>query len=86
MYEDDDDEQEVVWQTTVDEGRFEVRVLRTGDRTGSLVVTHVESEERVAVDGVTLMYGAIFGPDVADVVDWQARAIEAIDEWIDERA
>ena len=62
-----EDEPEVVWGNTVDQGAWIVRVTRTSSYTGRLTVTHVESDTLVLDEQVTLAYQAIFGPDIADV-------------------
>lgn len=71
----------VVWQDTVDDGVWDVRVLRTsGDGyRGTLVVTHAESGTMMHAESVGLSYGAIFGPYVADVAEWQDTCIQVID-------
>lgn len=74
-----------VYQDTVDGGAYEVRVERSTEHTGQLVVERIERsgcrEQRKVLlrETVGLMYGAIFGPDVSDVSAWQHKAITVID-------
>lgn len=77
-------EVDVVWENTVDQGRFSARVTRTSDYIGQLVVTVVESKEKLLDEEVHLDYRAIFGPDVANVADWESNTIKVIDAWIAE--
>ena len=71
------------WDQTVDNGRF--RCWVTQDEDGYSGVLHVEEvpngipllEEKVGIS-----YAARFGPDVADVSDWEAKSISAIDAWL----
>lgn len=69
-------EPQVVWKSELD-GRYDVRVLRKSDYTGDLVVS--DGAEELHREEVTLSYGAIFGPDVADVAAWCDKACWVID-------
>lgn len=73
-----------VYFNTVDGGRFSVRVERLDEYHGKLTVKVVETDETLLDVGVSLSYGAIFGPDVSDVAEWQDRSIVVIDKWIEE--
>ena len=73
------DTEELVWHNTVDGGAWDCRVVRNGPGTGTLFVTRVLTGEVVLDQVVTLSYGAIFGPDVADVQGWEVMSIRAID-------
>jgi len=78
-----DDEE--VWRASVDNGTFLCRVVRAEDNpgyAGVLTVSHMQSGEVLLTEGVSLSFQAIFGPDVADVIEWQERSIEVIDEWL----
>jgi len=72
-------EPQVIWQNTVDHGKWRVRVIRSGPYTGILQIRR--DDKLVHVEGVGLAYGALFGPDIADVEEWQERAIEVIDSF-----
>lgn len=71
-----------VWSATVDNGAFKVTVNRDEERSAVLTVVHVASETTILTSQVGLSYGAIFGPDVADVAAWQVMSLDAIDEWM----
>lgn len=79
------EEQQVVWEATVDQHAYSVKVVRTNDYSGLLTVTVTETEEVLLTEEVTLSYQAVFGPDVADVSDWQETALNAIDNYINRR-
>lgn len=66
----------VVWTSTLD-GRYEITVSRTDDYHGELTIS--EGDLVLHRESVGLSYGAIFGPDVADVADWQRIAVEFVD-------
>ncbi|HKU24530.1 MAG TPA: hypothetical protein VJQ54_03605 [Candidatus Sulfotelmatobacter sp.] len=66
----------VVWTSTLD-GRYKVTVTRTGDYHGELTIS--EGDQVLHREPVGLSYGAIFGPDVSDVADWQQIAVEFVD-------
>jgi len=68
---------ERIWEQTVDQGTYVCYVERLSDYTGMLYVER--SGEEVMKEPVGLSYRALFGPDVADVAEWQERCIEAID-------
>ena len=55
-----------MWTSTLD-GKYEVTVTRTGDYYGELTIS--EDNQVLHRETVGLSYGAIFGPDVADVAD-----------------
>lgn len=69
---------EVVWENTVDQGVWLVRVVRTAPYQGLLSVIKVGGEV-VHEEPVGISYDAPFGPDVADLGQWMDRAIEVID-------
>jgi hypothetical protein len=74
-------DKDVVWESTVDGGTW--RVWVTGDpedtHRGRLRVARVADSEVILDEEVGLAYGAQFGPDIADVVEWQQQALDAID-------
>lgn len=74
-----DQEAQIIWSDTVDD-RWLVKVIRTSDRTGTLVIQDRANEDKIIhEESVGLSYGAIFGPDTDDVASWQDRAIKIID-------
>ena len=77
------DDPNVVWENTVDQGAWHckvVRVVRDGDGyTGHLTVTRVGDGEVILSREVGLAYGAMFGPDIDDLHYWEQTCIEAID-------
>jgi hypothetical protein len=72
-------EENVVYQNTIDNNTWEMKVVRVTDYQGELSVTRVADGEVVHTAIVGLAYGAIFGPDAADVADWQDAALKVID-------
>lgn len=72
---------DVVWQQTLDQGAYTLRVTRADEDTALLQVIDNETEEVILTkDRLPLAYGARFGPDVDDVAEWQAMTIEAVDD------
>lgn len=74
-----DEEDSVVWENSVDQGIWAVKVVRIAPYQGKLTVTHVALDKMILETEVGLAYDAVFGPDVADVAMWQESCIEAID-------
>lgn len=70
-----------VYSTTLDK-RYAVTVRRTGPYHGELTIA--EGGQILFRQDVGLSYNAQFGPDVADVADWQDIAINFIDGAKDE--
>jgi len=70
---------ELVWWATLDD-RYQVEVHRTGPRTGILYVfDHRDGDKELASWPVGLSFGAVLGPDIDDVVDWQNKIVDFID-------
>lgn len=69
-------EAQEIWKCTLD-GRYEVKVVRTGQYSGLLTIS--ENNETKFQEEVGLSYGAIFGPDSDDVELWESIAIDAVD-------
>lgn len=68
-----------IWQAELD-GYYDVRVLRiAGLYQGILKVTDTRDGSVLLEETVAVSYGAVFGPDMADVADWQDRAVQAVD-------
>lgn len=74
----DEQEQQTVWESTLDE-RYRCVVVRERPYLGHLTVTDTETEEVLMGRDVRLAFDAMVGPDVADVRQWQEMAIEAVD-------
>jgi hypothetical protein len=70
------DERQLVWEAELD-NRYRCEVRRTDDYAGELKM--VDGERVLICENVGLMYGALFGPDVSDVVDWQDKCTAAAD-------
>lgn len=73
-----------IWGGTVDGEKFTVKVCPDpsgNPNKGILQVLHTESGEELLSEDVTVMMGAIFGPDVSDVEAWANRSMEVIDQW-----
>jgi hypothetical protein len=66
----------VVWTSTLD-GKYEVTVTHTDGYHGVLTIS--EGTEVLHRESVGLSYGAMFGPDLADVADWRRIAVEFVD-------
>jgi hypothetical protein len=73
--------EDFVWQATVDRGTWSCQVVGTGEYRGVLTVTRVRDGKEILQQEVGLSYGAVFGPDVADVAEWQDLSITAIDSY-----
>lgn len=71
---------DIVWHSTVDDEQWSVHVEQTPNwpYRGKLVVKDVFGEV-VHTEEVGVSYAARFGPDVADVSDWQLAALNVID-------
>jgi hypothetical protein len=70
---------ETIWESTVDDGMYECKVKRIGEREGTLTVLNVTTQKTLLRTPVELAYGASFGPDVHDVAYWEELCINAID-------
>ena len=70
---------ENIWESTVDDGMYECKVNRIGEREGILTVLNVTTQKTLLKTPVELAYGASFGPDVHDVAYWEELCINAID-------
>lgn len=69
---------EPVWSSRLD-GRYDVVVVGNPENTHSGMLLISEGDRVLLEEVVGLSYGAIFGPDVADIAAWQQRAVEFID-------
>jgi hypothetical protein len=70
-----------IWKNTVDGGEYVCSVIRHEKDLykGYLFVVRVEDGKVLLNKEVPVSYGAIFGPDVADLYDWEEQCIGAID-------
>lgn len=69
----------VVYHSKLDD-RYMIEVQRTGERSANLVIyDHERDDAEIACWEVGLSYGALFGPDVADVGEWQGRVVDFVD-------
>ncbi|HUZ30473.1 MAG TPA: hypothetical protein VMU90_14595 [Solirubrobacteraceae bacterium] len=69
----------LVWWSRLD-ARYQVEVQRTGDSTARLAVfDHLDRDRLVGQQVVSLRAGAVFGPDVEDLADWQDAAAALVD-------
>lgn len=71
---------DVIWSNTVDSGTWQVKVTRIDRSHGLLEVIRIADQETILREQVVLAYGAIFGPDIDDVSQWQLMALRAIDD------
>lgn len=67
-----------VWESDLD-NQYDCKVTRIDEYNGTLTVVNKAEGNVLLCEAVTLAFGAAFGPDVADVLDWQDRCIRAVD-------
>lgn len=68
---------DIIWESKLDEV-FDCKVERIDESRGKLTV--IDQFDRILLDKeVGLSYGAVFGPDVADVALWEDMVIKVID-------
>jgi hypothetical protein len=65
-----------IWSSMLD-GRYAVTVHRLSRSRGELNIR--DGSQHIHRREVTLMYGAIFGPDIDDVATWQEIATTVVD-------
>lgn len=83
-----DDEQsshpELVWWSRLD-NKYQIEVHRKGERKARLFIfDHTDGDKVLKSFDVGLSYGAIFGPDIADVSVWQGMAANFVDSLLKE--
>ena len=66
----------IVWKDQVDK-KYDVYVERTEPYKGELVIK--EGNKELTRKPVTMVYDAKFGPDAADVYEWENICIDFID-------
>lgn len=69
---------ETIWEAKLDD-RYDCQVTRINEAHGHLTVTDTTNQTVLLSNEVTLAYGAAWGPDVDDVLDWQERCVQAVD-------
>lgn len=69
-------DKDVIWQAELD-GKYDCRVTRIDPVRGQLTVRCGEVE--ILSEVVSLAYGAIFGPDIDDLQDWQYKCLAVVD-------
>ena len=67
---------QIIWESTLDD-RYEVQVVRLAPYIGKLTIS--DDGEEIFSQQVALSYGAVFGPDVSDIAEWQEIAANFID-------
>ena len=68
----------IVWQSHLDK-KYNCIVTRIDERNGLLKIVSDENKEVLLEQKVGLSYGAIFGPDIDDVREWEQICINKID-------
>lgn len=71
---------EIIWESGVDDGKYSVKVVREASHRGKLTLVEVASGVVLLDKEVGLSYGAMFGPDVSDIAEWQDMVMARIDE------
>jgi hypothetical protein len=66
----------IVWTSTLD-GKYVLTITRIDEYLGELTLS--EGDLVLHREVVGLSYGSLFGPDLADVADWQRIAVEFVD-------
>ena len=70
---------DIVWEATLDD-RYDCKVIRTGEYTGTLTVTDTADNTQLLSEDVGLSYQARFGPDISDVALWEDKCIAVVPE------
>ena len=68
-----------IWTATLDEW-YECKVVRNSHYSGQLQVFDNQENKSLYDEEVRLSYGATFGPDALDVVEWQNKVMEIVDD------
>ena len=70
---------QLVWRSQLND-RYIIEMQRTGGYSGKLFVfDHNQSDQEIFSVDVGLSYLAMFGPDMADVQEWQEKVLDLID-------
>ena len=70
--------EQIIWTATLDD-RYECNVTRNSHYSGQLKVFDNQEKKYLYDEEVRLSYGATFGPDAVDVVEWQDKVVEIVD-------
>jgi hypothetical protein len=70
--------EQIIWTATLDD-RYECKVTRNSHYSGQLKVFDNQEKKYLYDEEVRLSYGATFGPDAVDVVEWQDKVVEIVD-------
>ena len=71
-------EKQIIWEAGLDDDAYLVKVERLDDIYGQLIVTEAATSKEVMSEKVGLSYGAKFGPDYADSLNWQEMVAKRI--------
>lgn len=70
---------QLVWRDKID-NRYLAEVRRISAYEGKFCVfDHNQNDKEIASWKISLSYGAPFGPDIEDVLKWQEKIIDFID-------
>ncbi|MEE9214656.1 MAG: hypothetical protein V3U54_07655 [Thermodesulfobacteriota bacterium] len=73
--------EDIIWWSKLD-NRFLIQVRRLRENEATMCIfDHDNDDEMMSCEQVSLAYGAIYGPDVADIATWQERAVEIVDHF-----
>ena len=67
---------DVVWSSTLDD-KYQCEVTRTAPYTGELVMK--DGDKEILRQKVALSYDAAFGPDLADVNEWEEICVAKLE-------
>ena len=67
-----------IWESKLDD-KWDCFVIRTSESTGQLIVS--DNKDVILRENVSLAYGAVFGPDISDVVLWQDKCVDVVDKY-----
>jgi len=67
---------ELIWESTLDH-IYRITVTRVDQYNGTFRIH--KGDQLLKEEPVTLAYGAPFGPDAADVQEWEDKAVVFID-------
>lgn len=68
----------IVWESELD-NQYDCKVIRIDEYNGTLTVVNKAEGNVLLCEAVTLSFGAPFGPDTLDVLNWQDRCVQAVD-------
>jgi hypothetical protein len=69
---------ELIWSSGLDE-KYRCTVTREDAYSGTLRISLANTDEELTAKPVGLSYGAVVGPDMADVQEWQEFCISFVD-------